>query len=154
MNWENAGFPEWEGTTVSAARVAAADAGLLPGPQGVPGRVLHFLDLDRWHAAGDTEIVRCATVVRGMLPMVVGVARRTPPPRLAPLLDALTLTLAGPDVVAERPELVPVAHVGEAYDQLEEAVGHRLGAGPGPRHPLRETGRPGTGGGLAGGGGR
>lgn len=139
MNWANAGFPEWEGTTVSAARVAAADAGLLPGPEGVPGRVLHVLDLDRWHAAGDTEIVRCATAVRGMLPMVVGVARHTPPQRLAPLLDALTLTLAGPDVVAERRELMPVAHVGEAYDELEEAVAHRLGAGLALGHLLRQT---------------
>lgn len=143
MNRESMVAPELD--DAFGGRDAAVGAGLLPGPDGLPGRVLHRLDLDRWHGAGDAEIARAATAANSMLPLVVGVAERPPPPRLAPLLDALTLTLAGPTASAtaartdDRRTLIPTQDTDAAYERLADALAHRPRAGLALGHLLRQT---------------
>ncbi|MEU6372602.1 enoyl-CoA hydratase/isomerase family protein [Streptomyces sp. NPDC046909] len=83
------------------------------------------LDLDAWHSADPARVAEAAAQVADSLTVTVGIATRRPPERLTPLVQALTLTLAGPQVDSGRLELVPVEDPWKAYDALTEVGAHR-----------------------------
>lgn len=99
------------------------DAGLSVQPDGRPADPLRCVALDAWHEVTEGEIARAAGQVSGSLPLTVGIATRQPPPRLQPLLDALTMTLAGPDVAADTGHLITVPDPAKAYDTVADIVG-------------------------------
>ncbi|WP_095046430.1 enoyl-CoA hydratase/isomerase family protein [Streptomyces sp. WM6386] len=84
------------------------------------------VDLDDWHTADPTRVAEAAARVADSLPLTIGIATRRPPERLRPLVQALTLTLAGPQVDSPGHELVPVADPWKAFAALAEV---------GDRHP-------------------
>jgi hypothetical protein len=85
-------------------------------------RVLERVDLDDWHTADPSRIAQAAARAADSLPLTIGIATRQPPQRLRPLLRALTLTLAGPQVGGDEKELVSVEDPGKAYDALAEVA--------------------------------
>jgi enoyl-CoA hydratase/carnithine racemase len=155
MNSENPDLAAPDGRYRSTDRnllrdlITAAHEGLRPAADGRPGLVLYRVDLDRWHEAGDAEVARAADAVTGMLPLVVGVAHRTPPERLTPLLNALAFTLAGPAIPCYRRELVPATDPDAAYGLLVSALDESPRAGLALGHLLRRTARADTVPGLA-----
>lgn len=85
-------------------------------------REMRCLDLDDWHTADQDRVTTTAAQVADSLTATIGVATRQPPDRLRPLMEALTLTLAGPDVDAGARELVSVPDPKKAYDELALTV--------------------------------
>ncbi|MFD9502967.1 enoyl-CoA hydratase/isomerase family protein [Streptomyces sp. NPDC060035] len=83
------------------------------------------LVIDDWHQAPASEITAAAARAADSLPLTVGVATRQPPPRLRPLLDALTFTLVGHHLDAEARQLVRVPDPWKEYAALAEAVARR-----------------------------
>lgn len=100
----------------------ALDAGLSIRPDGRPATPLRRIALDNWHAASEAEIARAAAQVSRSLSLTIGVATREPPQRLRPLLDALTTTLAGPDVAMAGQHVVAVPDPEAAWCTLADTV--------------------------------
>ena len=117
----------------------AADLEVGVSPSGEPARPLVFLPLDRWRDAPASQAARAASLVAGALPITVGRLSGPPSPRLEPLLDAATLTLAeGPSSLGSLRSLVPVGDVVDvAGDRLEDAAARlRAGVERSPRAAL------------------
>ncbi|MFD3926995.1 enoyl-CoA hydratase/isomerase family protein [Streptomyces sp. NPDC058614] len=143
------------------------DEGLLLGPDGRPGRPVRRLVLDNWHRADPDRVADAAARVTDSLSLVIGVATRPPPDRLRPLLEALTLTLTGPDAGgnagragnADRGvggnaqhdvrQVVSVGDPQKAFDKLSEVVERCPGASLTLGQLLRQTASLGTLQGLA-----
>lgn len=100
------------------------DTGLSIQPDGRPADPLRCVVLDDWHAATQTEITRAAAHVSRSLPLTIGIATREPSQRLAPLMEAMTVTLAGPDVTMPARYLVTVADPRKAYSRVADVVHH------------------------------
>jgi enoyl-CoA hydratase/carnithine racemase len=118
---------------------AYLDEGLLLQPDGRPSNPVRCLVLDDWHGADPSGIQRTAETVTSSLPLTIGIATITPPASLRPLLEALTLTLVGPDVGMESPQLVSVADPRMAYDEVVAAVGRHPQASLALGQLLRQT---------------
>lgn len=92
---------------------------------GSPASPVRVIDLDEWADADPREVATEAARCAGSLQVTIGCASARPAPALAPLTDALTLTLvptpAGPVPVS----CVPVADVEEALALLAAAVTER-----------------------------
>ncbi|MFC8517187.1 enoyl-CoA hydratase/isomerase family protein [Streptomyces sp. NPDC057257] len=122
------------------------DEGLRLAADGRPQAPIRRLDLDDWQ---DEDPAAAAEQVRESLSLTIGVATRRPPERLRPLLDALTLTLAGPQVAPDERALVPVEAPEQAYTTLTRAVGRNPRAALALGQLLRQTPSLGTLQGLA-----
>ncbi|MEV7886667.1 enoyl-CoA hydratase/isomerase family protein [Streptomyces sp. NPDC002817] len=107
------------------------------------------LDLDDWHTADPTRVAEAAARVADSLPLTIGIATRRPPERLRPLVQALTLTLTGPQADAPDLESVPVADPWKAYAELAEVGDRRPQATVTLGRLLRQTPSLGTLDGLA-----
>ncbi|WP_326818600.1 enoyl-CoA hydratase/isomerase family protein [Streptomyces sp. NBC_01762] len=101
------------------------DEGLELEPDGRPVRAVRRVVVDDWHQAPASEIAAAAACAADSLPLTVGVATRQPPPRLRPLLDALTFTLVGSHLDAAASQLVRVPDPWKEYAALAEAVARR-----------------------------
>lgn len=112
-------------------------------------REVRCLDLDDWHTADPDRVRTTAAQVADSLTLTIGVATRQPPDRLRPLAEALTLTLAGPDVDADARELVSVADPKKACDELALTVERHPQAALALGQLLRQTPSLGTLPGLA-----
>jgi hypothetical protein len=97
------------------------DEGLLC-PDGSPGNPVWCVLLDDWHTAEPSRVADAAARVADSLTPSIGVATRQPPDKLLPLLEALTLTLAGPHIDAHAPQLVAVEDPRKAFDELSGTV--------------------------------
>ncbi|GAB2961078.1 enoyl-CoA hydratase/isomerase family protein [Streptomyces pseudoechinosporeus] len=115
------------------------DEGLMLGPDGRPGNPVRCLVLDDWHQADPSSIADAAARVTGSLSLTIGVATRQPPDRLRPLLEALAVTLAGPQVEADARQLVSVEDPQKAYGELADVVGRRPRASLALGQLLRQT---------------
>lgn len=82
--------------------------GLAITPEGRPTQPLRSFRLDDWHDADPACIARTAEQVSRAVPLSVGMASRPPAARLRPLLEALSMTLAGPDADSDDRQLVIV----------------------------------------------
>ncbi len=102
-----------------------SDEGLLLGPDGRPGNPVRRLVLDDWHRAGPESVADAVARVTDSLSLVIGVATRPMPDRLAPLLEALTLTLAGPHASRQPRQLVRVDDPQKAFAELADVVERR-----------------------------
>jgi enoyl-CoA hydratase/carnithine racemase len=91
-------------------------------PDGRPSGVMRRFDLDDWRDADADDVARAAARAAGSLALTVGVATTQPPPSLNPLLDALTLTIAGPGVSPAR-QLVTIDEPNQAVAELEKSAG-------------------------------
>ncbi|MDQ1050437.1 hypothetical protein [Streptomyces sp. V4I2] len=129
------------------------DEGLMLRPDGRPGNPVRYLVLDDWHRADPSSVAAAAARVADSLSPTVGMATRRPPDRLRPLLDALTLTLAAPDVeadaAADARQLVSVEDPRKAFDELADIVEHHPQASIALGQLLRQTPSLGTLQGLA-----
>lgn len=117
----------------------SVDAGLSIQPDGRPVNPLRCVDLDDWHPATEGEIARVAAQVSRALPLTIGIATRQPPQRLRPLLDALTLTLAVPEVATDTWHLVTVPDPPKAYSTAADIVEHCPQASVACGQLLRQT---------------
>ena len=61
---------------------------------GAPVNPVVVLDLDEWRSAPAESIAAAAALVSAALPITVGILTSPPAPALAPLIEAMTLTLA------------------------------------------------------------
>lgn len=84
-----------------------------------------------------------------MLSLTIGIATREPPQRLTPILEAMTMTLAGPDVPTHARHLVTVTDPQEAYSRVAEMVNRCPQASVACGQLLRQTPSLDTGAGLA-----
>ncbi|WP_329334772.1 enoyl-CoA hydratase/isomerase family protein [Streptomyces sp. NBC_01352] len=131
------------------------DEGLMLRPDGRPGNPVRYLVLDDWHRADPSSVAAAAARVADSLSPTVGMATRRPPDRLLPLLDALTLTLAAPDVeadaadAADARQLVSVEDPRKAFEELADIVERHPGASIALGQLLRQTPSLGTLQGLA-----
>ncbi|MFD9391105.1 enoyl-CoA hydratase/isomerase family protein [Streptomyces sp. NPDC060000] len=125
------------------------DEGLMLGSDGRVGSPVRCLVLDDWHDAAASRVEAEAARLADSLPLTFGIATRQPPDRLRPLLEAVTLTLAGPGVGAGARELVPVPDPLLSYAELARLVERRPRAGLALGQLLRQTPRLGTLQGLA-----
>jgi hypothetical protein len=91
--------------------------------------------LDDWHDADEDSIARAAERFADSL--TIGLAHERPPARLAPLVSALTLTLAA--FPTREREFVPVPDVREASRVLCAAIRHRPRASAVLDRVLRQT---------------
>jgi enoyl-CoA hydratase/carnithine racemase len=116
---------------------------------GEPGQPLVFLPLDRWHGAPPEQVVSDARLVAAALPLTVGLLSVPPTSGLGPLLDAVSLTLAGGPAAGHDRRVVPAADLPAAAERLRAAVALRPRAAVSCGQLLRQTGELGTGPGLA-----
>ncbi|MEU6260550.1 enoyl-CoA hydratase/isomerase family protein [Streptomyces sp. NPDC047043] len=128
---------------------SGVDEGLRLSPDGRPEAPVRCLLLDDWDDRQDTDPEAAAHRVRDSLTLTIGIATQQPPDQLRPLLESLTLTLAGPQVDAKDRRLVPVADPRKAYDVLARAVERHPRASVALGQLLRQTSSPGTLQGLA-----
>jgi len=102
------------------------DAGTLPGlgllPNGVPTRVIRGYDLDRWHHRTPDHIARAARDIAESSLLTVGIATLPLPTSLGPLVEALTITVAGPDIDNTDRRVVTMADPGAGLDTIAEAA--------------------------------
>ncbi|MEU6140527.1 enoyl-CoA hydratase/isomerase family protein [Streptomyces sp. NPDC047081] len=122
------------------------DEGLRLAPDGRPEAPVRRLDLDDWQGE---DPAAAAERVRESLSLTIGVATRQPAERLRPLLDALTLTLAGPQVAPDDRALMPAEDPEKAYATLAQAVDRNPQAALALGQLLRQTPSLGTLQGLA-----
>ncbi|MFD9430106.1 enoyl-CoA hydratase/isomerase family protein [Streptomyces sp. NPDC060002] len=125
------------------------DEGLLLRSDGRVGNAVRCLVLDDWHDVAATRVEAEAARVADSLPLTFGIATRQPPDRLRPLLAAVTLTLAAPQVDAGARELVTVHDPLVSFHELARLVEHRPRASLALGQLLRQTPRLGTLQGLA-----
>ncbi|QJT05252.1 enoyl-CoA hydratase/isomerase family protein [Streptomyces asoensis] len=125
------------------------DEGLMLRSDGRVGNPVRCLVLDDWHDVAASRVEAEAARLADSLPLTFGIATRQPPDRLRPLLEALTLTLAAPQVGAEARELVTVHDPLVAFDELARLVGRHPRASLVLGQLLRQTPRLGTLQGLA-----
>jgi enoyl-CoA hydratase/carnithine racemase len=93
------------------------------GPDGTPRAPLHVLDLDPWASAPASAIEEEADRVGAALAVTIGTASSPPTPALAPLVGALSLTLA-PTGTSDR-GCVPVDDPGAELAAITQAVAAR-----------------------------
>lgn len=117
----------------------ALDAGLSIQPDGRPADPLRRIALDDWHAATEADISRMAGQVARSLSLTIGIATREPSPRLLPLLDAMTLTVAGPEVTMAGPHLVAVPDPEKAWSTIADSVGNHPQSSVACGQLLRQT---------------
>ncbi|MGI5460309.1 enoyl-CoA hydratase/isomerase family protein [Streptomyces sp. CA-249302] len=122
------------------------DEGLRLSPDGRPHAPVRCLVLDDWQGP---DPATAAEQVRDSLSLTIGLATQQPPERLRPLLDALTLTLAGPQVAPDDRALVPAEDPEKAYATLTQAVERNPQASLALGQLLRQTPSLGTLQGLA-----
>ncbi|MFJ1967562.1 enoyl-CoA hydratase/isomerase family protein [Streptomyces sp. NPDC087903] len=96
--------------------------GLSLRSDGRPGNPVRCLVLDDWHTAEPGRITGASAQIADCLSPVIGIATRRPPARLRPLLESLTLTLAGPQVSPSARQLVPVADPWRSYGELADLI--------------------------------
>ncbi len=124
------------------------------GPTGDPESPLAVLPLDEWAERPAEWIAAAAEAVRRALPLTVGVLRGAYDNRLAPLLDAATLTLStrGPSA-ADAPgagrQLIHTPDIDESLALLRAAVSRAPRAAVACGQLLRQTERLDTDTGLA-----
>lgn len=108
------------------------------------------IDLDAWHDANPEAVARGAADADAALALTIGVATSTPPPHLAPLVEALSLTVVGPSVsTGSTSALIGVPEVEAAYADLAERIAARPQAAVALGQLVRQTARLGTTAGLA-----
>lgn len=115
------------------------DAELSIKSDGQPAYPLRCVEVDDWHGATQTEIAQAAAQVSRSLPLTVGIAKQEPPQRLRPLLEAMTVTLAGTDVKTHTRYLVTVADPQGAYARIADVVQHSPEASVACGQLLRQT---------------
>jgi enoyl-CoA hydratase/carnithine racemase len=97
-------------------------------------RPLVILDLD-----ASTDHATRGAGLRRAIPLTIGVLRGPPAPELAPVLDALTLTLTMTELPAGARQLVHVTDLGNAVSRLEAAVSRSPRAAVACGHLLRQN---------------
>ena len=114
--------------TSVAALAAELESGLAAG--GVPARPLVIIPLESWRTMPPHDVASAARLVAGSVPVTAAVLDGPPTPALAPLINAVTLTLAAPQaaVPVSPAPIVPVEDlgcgIGEAVTRLRAAVAH------------------------------
>lgn len=93
-------------------------------PSGIPTRVIAWYDVDAWHDAERYRIAAEIAEIRRSLPLAVGLASREIPARLAPLVDALTMTLGRPECDPGLRSVVVVDDVEAASTLVAAAAEH------------------------------
>lgn len=106
---------------------------------GSPGIALHRVELDGWDRASPAEIAAAAAAAAASPVLAVGVAEGALSPALDPLVQALTLTLSGPDCLRPGPACVVAPDPDDAFTRLADAVGARPRAAIALAQLLRQT---------------
>ncbi|HMD91506.1 MAG TPA: enoyl-CoA hydratase/isomerase family protein [Trebonia sp.] len=104
---------------------------------GAPANPLVVLPLDPWRDAPPAAVARAAALAAGALPVTVGVLSGPVTPGLAPLIEALTLTL-GAASSGER-AIVPAEDPAGAAERLRAAVSRSPRAAIACGQLLRQT---------------
>lgn len=117
--------------------------------RGHVGQPVLRLDLDAWNGASLEVVTRTATRIRETLPITIGVAASTPSANLAPIIDALSLTLVGPDAAIDSAQVVGVADPEAAYAELVASIGQHPQTAVALGQLLRQTPQLSTTAGLA-----
>lgn len=91
-------------------------------PDGQPTRVVRRYDLDQWREQDPDTIARAARCVNESSVLAIGTATAPPSARLEPLLDALTVTLAGPDADAADPRIVTMDDIAAGVETINRAA--------------------------------
>jgi hypothetical protein len=121
----------------SELRVLGARLSLEVSADGTPVNPLVVLPLDPWRDAPPAAVARAAALAGGALPVTVGVLSGPVTPGLAPLIEALTLTLGAARSGART--IVPADDLGGAAERLRAAVSRSPRAAIACGQLLRQT---------------
>lgn len=109
------------------------------GLDGLPRTPMRRIRLTDWFAAPLEQIAETASALRRSIPLTVGITSEPPPPRVQPLIEAMTLTLCSPGIVSHSGELIQVTDPAASYESLRTAVEAKPRAAVALGHLLRQT---------------
>lgn len=114
-------------------------SGLDIGPDGRLGTAIRRIRLADWFDAPLDQISETAAAIGRSLPLTIGITSEPPPPRVRPLIEALTLTLCGPEIESHSSELIQVTDPETSYEGLRAAVEEKPQAAVALGQLLRQT---------------
>jgi enoyl-CoA hydratase/carnithine racemase len=92
------------------------------GPDGRPGTAVRPIRLADWFDAPLEQISETAASIRRSLPLTIGITSEPPPPRVRPIIEALTLTLCSTEIESPSGELIQVTDPETSYEGLRATV--------------------------------